>query len=159
MEENNLIITEENEKDWKKRFLDFINRFLEIWKRRKDKSSEKSLEDELLEQAKSDEEKKVLKELFLDIDEYHAEMTNVMNAIEKDENLTPGEWMEQQIYENVDNLASKITDEGRKLNEDEKEQLKILICDVMDTELEAETDELDMIAGAISDLEIKKEGR
>ena len=49
MEENNLIITEENEKDWKKRFLDFINRFLEIWKRRKDKSSEKSLEDELLE--------------------------------------------------------------------------------------------------------------
>lgn len=159
MEENNLIITEENEKDWKKRFLDFINRFLEIWKRRKDKSSEKSLEDELLEQAKSDEEKKVLKELFLDIDEYHAEMTNVMNAIEKDENLTPGEWMEQQIYENVDNLASKITDEGRKLNEDEKEQLKILICDVMDTELEAETDKLDMIAGAISDLEIKKEGR
>lgn len=159
MEENNFIITEENEKDWKIRFLEYVKRFFNIWKKRKDSSSNKSLEDELLEQATSDEEKQVLKELFSDIDGYHAEMSNLIEAMRKDNNLTSGEWLEQQIFESVDNLALEISSDGRKLNDEEKASLRNQICDAMDKELETEVDELGKIEDVISDLESKKGGR
>lgn len=159
MEENNFIITEENEKDWKIRFLEYVKRFFNIWKKRKDSSSNKSLEDELIEQATSDEEKQVLKELFSDIDGYHAEMSNLMEAMCKDNNLTSGEWLEQHIFESVDNLALEISSDGRKLNDEEKASLRNQICDAMDKELETEVDELGKIEDVISDLESKKGGR
>lgn len=159
MEENNFIITEENEKDWKKRFLEYVKDYFNIWKKRKDSSSNKSLEDELLEQATSDEEKQVLKELFSDIDGYHAEMSNLMEAMRKDNNLTSGAWLEQQIFESVDNLAHKISSDGKKLNEEEKASLRNQIRDAMDKELETEVDELGKLEDVISDLESKKGGR
>lgn len=159
MEENNFIITEENEKDWKIRFLEYVKRFFNIWKKRKDSSSNKSLEDELIEQATSDEEKQVLKELFSDIDGYHAEMSNLMEAMRKDNNLTSGKWLEQHIFESVDNLALEISSDGRKLNDEEKASLRNQIYDAMDKELETEVDELGKIEDVISDLESKKGGR
>lgn len=159
MEENNFIITEENEKDWKIRFLEYVKHYFNIWKKRKDSSSNKSLEDELLEQATSDEEKQVLKELFSDIDGYHAEMSNLMEAMRKDNNLTSGEWLEQQIFESVDNLAREISSDGRELNEEEKASLRNQIRDAMDKELETEVDELGKLEDVISDLESKKGGR
>lgn len=159
MEENNFIITEENEKDWKTRFLEFVKHYFNIWKKRKDSSSNKSLEDELFEQAKSDEEKQVLKELFSDIDGYHAEMSNLMEAMRKDNNLTSGEWLEQQIFESVDNLALEISSDRRKLNDEEKASLRNQIRDAMDKELETEVDELGKLEDVISDLESKKGGR
>ena len=159
MEENNFIITEENEKDWKIRFLEYVKRFFNIWKKRKESSSNKSLEDELIEQATSDEEKQVLKELFSDIDGYHAEMSNLMEAMRKDNNLTSGKWLEQHIFESVDNFALEISSDGRKLNDEEKASLRNQICDAMDKELETEVDELGKIEDVISDLESKKGGR
>lgn len=123
----------------------FISHFKSLYRAMKGKSG-KELDEALMQQAKSDEQKMIIQEACQDIDKEH-DMIEEMAQSSK----TPGEFLKQDIIETVKEVHPGATDE-------EVNQVVETTMDVMEKEIEHDANELSSETSMLSDvLQIKKE--
>lgn len=123
----------------------FISHFKSLYRAMKGKSG-KELDEALMQQAKSDEQKMIIQEACQDIDKEH-DMIEEMAQSSK----TPGEFLKQDIIETVKEVQPGATDE-------EVNQVVETTMDVMEKEIEHDANELSSETSMLSDvLQIKKE--
>ena len=109
----------------------------------------KELDEALIQQGESDDEKKIIAEVCAEIDLEHDLMEELV-ASKKD----PGQWLEEKIEETVKEVKPDATQE-------EVEMIKESVADSMETEIGIEadglTEEATIITSSMESEEIKKE--
>ena len=109
----------------------------------------KELDEALIQQGESDDEKKIIAEVCAEIDLEHDLMEELV-ASKKD----PGQWLEEKIEETVKEVKPDATQE-------EVEMIKESVADSMETEIGIEadglTEEATIITTSMESEEIKKE--
>lgn len=109
----------------------------------------KELDEALIQQGESDEEKKIIAEVCAEIDLEHDLMEELV-ASKKD----PGQWLEEKIEETVKEVKPDATQE-------EVEMVKESVADSMEAEIGIEadglTEEATIITASIESEDIKKE--
>jgi hypothetical protein len=110
----------------------------------------KELDEALIQQGESDEEKKIIAEVCAEIDLEHDLMEELVTS-KKD----PGQWLEEKIEETVKEVKPDAT------QEEEVEMVKESLADSMETEIGIEadglTEEATIITASIESEDIKKE--
>lgn len=112
-------------------------------------TDKKELDEALIQQGESDDEKKIIAEVCAEIDLEHDLMEELV-ASKKD----PGQWLEEKIEETVKEVKPDATQE-------EVEMIKESVADSMETEIGIEadglTEEAMIITASIEKEESKKE--
>ena len=109
--------------------MSFIAHFQSLYKTMKGKSN-KELDDELVLQGKSDEQKKIIQETCRDVDKEHDMIEEMVNS-----SKTPGEFLKQDIVNTVREINPNATD-------DDINQVVEATMDAMEKEIEQEAHEL-----------------
>ena len=107
----------------------FIAHFQSLYKALKGKSN-KDLDDALVRQGKSDEQKQIIQETCQDVDKEHDMIEEMIHS-----NKTPGEFLEQDIANTVREINPNATD-------DDVNQVVEATKDAMEKEIEQEAREL-----------------
>ena len=92
--------------------------------------SNKDLDDALVRQGKSDEQKQIIQETCQDVDKEHDMIEEMIHS-----NKTPGEFLEQDIADTVREINPNVTD-------DDVNQVVEATKDAMEKEIEQEAHEL-----------------
>lgn len=136
-------LTKERLVGWGKKFFELAEKFFGILHRRKKEQNPKmSIDEEFLQEMQSDEERRVLKDIYEEIDLYNEKMRELMTALKKDRKLTPAAWLKKQVEDTANELAVKLSDEGRELTKEEIEELENQIAANQDKQIEEEVNEL-----------------
>ena len=107
---------------------------------------DKELDDLLAEQGRSEEEKRVIREVCEEIDLKHEMMTDLMKSDKE-----PGEWLEKQIEETVTEMFPNATAE-------DIEEVKEAVLDSMETEIEHDAKMLEKESELILSIEGENDG-
>ena len=107
----------------------FMAHFLSLCKAMKGKSN-KELDDALVRQGKSDEQKQIIQETSQDVDKEHDMIEEIVNSSKE-----PGEFLEQDIANTVREINPNATD-------DDVSQIVEATMDVMEKEIEQQAREL-----------------
>lgn len=96
----------------------------------------KSVNDILAEQAASEEESKIIREVCEDIDDFHSNVQSFREACQANPSLTDGQWLEQQVMGDMETLAQHL--EHRGLTEEERRGIVEALRQSLLEEAEAE---------------------
>lgn len=121
----------------------FIAHFQSLYKALKGKSN-KELDDALVRQGKSNEQKQIIQETCQDVDKEHDMIEEMIHS-----NKTPGEFLEQDIANTVREINPNATD-------DDVNQVVEATMDAMEKEIEQEAHELTKEATTLTEEPQKK---
>ena len=118
-------------------------------------SGGKAADDVFLSQCESDEERALVRELCDEIDDYHANQRRLAEAMSDNPSLTEGEWLEEQLLAEANQLAQHLGQ--RDLTGDEREALVDELQQSLMAEAESEGELLDkQLDGMKKEMEDKR---
>lgn len=115
----------------------------------------KATNDVFVSQCESDEERALVRELCDEIDDYHANQRRLAEAMRDNPSLTEGEWLEEQLLAEADQLAQHLGQ--RDLTDGEREAIVAELQQSLMAEAESECELLDkQLDGMAKEMEDKR---